>query len=51
MVFVTNYLYNLVLKNKIEESYTKMEKLLLSKLKFDNDTDKKIINRNKTLTL
>lgn len=32
MVFITNYLYNLVLKNKFEELYTKIEKLLISKL-------------------
>lgn len=31
IVFITNYLYNLVLKNEIEEIYTKIEKLLISK--------------------
>lgn len=34
MVFITNYLYNLLLKNIIEEIYTKIEKLLLNKTKF-----------------
>lgn len=42
MVFVTNYLYSLVLKDKIEKLYTKIEKLLLSKLRLD--TDEKILN-------
>ncbi|WP_027624918.1 undecaprenyl-diphosphatase [Clostridium lundense] len=28
MVFITNYLYNLILKNKVEKLYTKIEKLL-----------------------
>ncbi len=32
MVFVTNYLYNLVLKSKIEEIYMKIEKFLISKI-------------------
>ncbi|AYD41348.1 phosphatase PAP2 family protein [Clostridium fermenticellae] len=34
MVFITNYLYNLLLKNIIEEIYMKIEKLLLNKTKF-----------------
>ncbi|KZL91729.1 undecaprenyl-diphosphatase [Clostridium magnum] len=37
IVFITNYLYNLVLKNKIEELYTKIERLLISKLEFDKN--------------
>jgi undecaprenyl-diphosphatase len=37
IAFITNYLYNLVLKSKIEELYTKIEKLLISKLKFDKN--------------
>ena len=44
MVLITNYLYNLVLKDKIEEIYIKVEKLLISKLKLDKNTDKNILN-------
>lgn len=44
IVFITNYIYNLVLKNKIEEFYTKIEKLLLSRLKFGKNTDENILN-------
>lgn len=32
MVFITRYLYNLLLRNKVEELYMKTEKLLLKKL-------------------
>ena len=32
IVFITRYLYNLVLKNKIEEIYIKIEKFSISKL-------------------
>ncbi len=44
IVFITNYIYNLVLKNKIEEFYTKIEKLLLSRLKFGKNTGENILN-------
>ena len=44
MALITNYLYNLVLKDKIEEIYIKVEKLLISKLKLDKNTDKNILN-------
>jgi undecaprenyl-diphosphatase len=44
MALITNYLYNLVLKDKIEEIYTKIENLLISKLKLDKNTDKNILN-------
>lgn len=44
MVFITNYFYNLVLKSKIEGLYTKVEKLLISKLKFDKSIDENILN-------
>lgn len=40
MVFVTNYLYNLLLKNKIEEIYIQVEKLLLSKTGFHKNSGK-----------
>lgn len=43
MVFITNYLYSLVLKNKVEELYIKIEKLLISKLKFDKDANEKLV--------
>jgi undecaprenyl-diphosphatase len=43
MVFITNYFYNLVLKSKIEKLYTKVEKLLISKLKFDKSIDENIL--------
>ncbi|PJI10494.1 MULTISPECIES: undecaprenyl-diphosphatase [Clostridium] len=38
MVFVTNYLYNLLLKNRIEEIYMKVEKLLLNKTGFHKNS-------------
>lgn len=37
IVFITNYLYNLTLKDKAEEFYTKIEKLLISKIRVDKD--------------
>ncbi|MDP4143635.1 MAG: undecaprenyl-diphosphatase [Bacillota bacterium] len=43
MVLITNYLYNLVLRNKVEEVYTKVEKLLISKLNFKKTVDGNII--------
>lgn len=45
IVLITNYLYNLVLKNKIEKLYTKSEKLLFSKLNFAKDTNESILNK------
>lgn len=40
MVFITNYLYNLVLRNKVNEVYIKVEKLLLGKVAYYNNLDK-----------
>lgn len=37
IVFITNYVYNLLLKNKTEELYTKIEELLIRKLTVNND--------------
>lgn len=39
IVFISNYLYNLLLKNKTEELYMKIEKLLMNKLKAYKDTN------------
>jgi undecaprenyl-diphosphatase len=33
IVFISNYLYNLLLRNKVEEIYTKVESLLIDKVK------------------
>lgn len=44
IVFITNYLYNLVLKNKIEEVYTKVEKLVIGKVRPYKNTDENILN-------
>ncbi|AKN31378.1 phosphatase [Clostridium carboxidivorans P7] len=44
MVFVTNYLYNFLLRNKIQEFYIKIEKLLISKAGFCKNTGKNILN-------
>lgn len=44
IVIIINYLYNLVLRNKIGELYKKIEKLLLSKLKIGKDTEKSLLN-------
>jgi undecaprenyl-diphosphatase len=43
IVFITNYLYNLLLRNKVEELYTKIEKLLIDKLDLKNP-DENILN-------
>lgn len=39
MVFITNCLYNLKLRSKIECLYIKIEKFLTDKFKFDKNTD------------
>lgn len=39
MVIITNCLYYLVLKDRVEELYTKLERILFRKLKFTNSTD------------
>ncbi|MBP2034111.1 undecaprenyl-diphosphatase [Clostridium algifaecis] len=44
MVFITNYLYNLTLKNKVDMTYTKIEGLLIKKLGFKKYTDKNTLN-------
>ncbi|MCY6959681.1 undecaprenyl-diphosphatase [Clostridium brassicae] len=37
IVLITNYLYSLVLKNKIEELYPQIENLIINKLKFNKN--------------
>lgn len=37
IVFISNYLYNLLLKNKTEELYAKIEVMLIRKLMVNND--------------
>lgn len=44
MVFITSYLYNLLLKNKIEKFYTKVEKILINKVGFYKSADENILN-------
>lgn len=44
MVFAINYLYNFLLRNKIEETYIKAEKLLISKTGFCKNSDGDILN-------
>ncbi|AKA67756.1 phosphatase PAP2 family protein [Clostridium scatologenes] len=44
MVFITSYLYKLVLKNRVEGLYTKLEKLLISKVGFYKTEDENILN-------
>ncbi|WPC39966.1 undecaprenyl-diphosphatase [Clostridium sp. JS66] len=44
MVFITSYLYNLLLKNKVEGIYTKIERLLINKVGFYKGADENILN-------
>lgn len=44
MAFVINYLYNFLLRNKIEEFYIKIEKLLINKTGFCKDIDENLLN-------
>lgn len=44
IVFITSYLYSLVLKNKVEVLYSKVEKLLMNKLGLYKNTNNNILN-------
>ncbi len=44
MVFAINYLYNFLLRNKVEEIYIKIEKLLVNKIGFYKNSDGNIFN-------
>lgn len=44
IVFITSYLYSLILKNKVEILYSKIEKLLMSKLGLYKNTNNNILN-------